>query len=245
MKTPKKIWKSIAKKFKNSTAAKANVSSSADKDILEEGKKLSEEVLNKEVTIKQQVVTGKTESVSLIQDTASIIGNIETPADAYENSNKSSLEEFIEHKPCENSNESNTIAIEHIATSIEKLDNTGICEKNETAVTETDIQEQNASNSLSSAACFDNGSSKENTADKKEKPSMQQRQAILAGVVGAALLVSSIIAYLLKMYAIAVIGGIVGLACVSYALYSVLKPNTKLEKVEEQSITAHPHLNPT
>ncbi|WP_256466312.1 hypothetical protein [Wolbachia endosymbiont of Oedothorax gibbosus] len=27
MKTPKKIWKSIAKKFKNSTAAKAKVSS--------------------------------------------------------------------------------------------------------------------------------------------------------------------------------------------------------------------------
>ncbi|WP_265021849.1 hypothetical protein [Wolbachia endosymbiont (group A) of Icerya purchasi] len=72
----------------------------------------------------------------------------------------------------------------------------------------------NASNSLASAACFDNGSSKENTADKKEKPSMQQRQAITAGSVGAALLVSSIIAYILKMYAIAVIGGIVGLACV-------------------------------
>ncbi|WP_341816505.1 hypothetical protein [Wolbachia endosymbiont (group A) of Agelastica alni] len=203
-------------------------------------------ILNKRATQQSTVVTAKTttaKSEKVLQDTASIIGNIETPANACENSNKSSLEESIEHeylKPCENSNESNTIAIKDIAASIEKLDNTGdqlICEKNETVVTETDIQEPNASNSLASAACFDNGSSKENTADKKEKPSMQQRQAIMAGSVGAALLVSSVIAYILKMYAIAVIVGIVGLACVSYALYNALKPGTKLEKVESVSPT--------
>ncbi len=150
-------------------------------------------LLNKRATQQSTVVTAKittARSEKVLQDT---IGNIETPADAYENSNESSLEESIEHKPCENSN---AIAIEDkdIAASIEKLDNTGICEKNETAVTETDIQEPNASNSLSSAACFDNGSSKENTADKKEKPSMQQRRAILASSVGAALLVSSVVA---------------------------------------------------
>ncbi|WP_253302380.1 hypothetical protein [Wolbachia endosymbiont of Psylliodes chrysocephala] len=187
----------------------------------------------KRVTQQSTVVTAKTttaRSEKVLQD------NIGVPVDAYENSNESSLEESIEHKPCENSN---AIAIEDkdIAASIEKLDNTGICEKNETAVTETDIQEPNASNSLSSAACFDNGSSKENTADKKEKPSMQQRRAILAGSVGAALLVSSVVAYILKMYAIAVIGGIVGLACVSYALYNIINPNTKLEKVESVSPT--------
>ncbi len=51
--------------------------------------------------------------------------------------------------------------------------------------------------------------------------------------MGVALLVSSVVAYILKMYAIAVIGGIVGLACVSYALYNALKPGTKLEKVED------------
>ncbi|WP_353269896.1 hypothetical protein [Wolbachia endosymbiont (group A) of Myopa testacea] len=233
----KKIGKAIAKKFKNWND---RFTTTSKETAIQKPKVSSGEEANKplEITIEQQptVVTAKTttaRSEKVLQDT---IGNIETPANAYENSNKSSLEESIEHEylePCENSNESNTIAIEHIAASIEKLDNTGICKKNETAVTETDIQEPNASNSLSSAACFDNGSSKENTADKKEKPSMQQRRAILAGSVGAALLVSSIIAYLLKMYAIAVIGGIVGLACIGFALYSALKPDTKLEKVED------------
>ena len=192
-------------------------------------------ILNKRATQQSTVVTAKTttaRSEKVLQDTASIIGNIETPANACENSNESSLEESIEHeylKPCENSNESNTIAIKDIAASIEKLDNTGICEKNETAVTETDIQEQNASNSLSSAACFDNGSSKENTADKKEKPSMQQRRAILAGSVGAALLVSSVVAYILKMYAIAIIGGSVGLACID----TVSPVNKKIIKIAQ------------
>lgn len=222
----KKIGKAIARKFKNWKGSKKTAIQDQSVSSREEAKKPLE------ITIEHQptVVTAKTttaRSEKVLQDT---IGNIETPADAYENSNKSSLEESIEHKPCENSN---AIAIKDIAASIEKLDNTGICEKNETAVTETDIQEPNASNSPSSAACFDNGSSKENTADKKEKPSMQQRRAILAGSVGAALLVSSIVAYVLKTYAIAVIGGIVGLACVSYALYNALKPDTKLEKVED------------
>ncbi|GFQ91510.1 site-specific recombinase, resolvase family [Trichonephila clavata] len=73
------------------------------------------------------------------------------------------------------------------------------------------------------------------TIDEKDKPptkTTQQRQAILASVVGAALLVSSIIACVLKMYAIAAIGGIVGLACIGFALYNIINPNTKLEKVE-------------
>ncbi len=78
------------------------------------------------------------------------------------------------------------------------------------------------------------------TTDEKDKPptkTTQQRQAVIVGSVGAALLVSSIVACILKMYAIAVIGGIVGLACVSYALYNALKPGTKLEKVESVSPT--------
>ncbi|UVW83954.1 WD_0033/WD_0034 family tandem repeat-containing protein [Wolbachia endosymbiont of Aedes albopictus] len=98
-------------------------------------------ILNKRVTQQSTVVTAKTTTA---RSEKVLQGNIETPADTYENSNKSSLEESIEHKPCENSN---AIAIEDkdIAASIEKLDNTGdqlICEKNETAVTETDIQGQ-------------------------------------------------------------------------------------------------------
>ncbi len=35
------------------------------------------------------------------------------------------------------------------------------------------------------------------------------------------------------MYAIAVVGGIVGLACVSFALYNIINSNTKLEKVKD------------
>ncbi|WP_265036209.1 hypothetical protein [Wolbachia endosymbiont (group A) of Anomoia purmunda] len=182
-------------------------------EALEEILKFSGELVNRRATQQSTVVTAKTttaKSEKVLQDT---IGNIEAPADAYENSN-----------------ESNTIAKKDIATSIEKLDNAGdqlICEKNETAVTETDIQEPNVPDSLSSIACFDNEG---NSVD--EKSSKKAIQPIVVGVVGAALLVSSIVAYLLKMYAIAVIGGIVGLACISFALYNALKPNTKLEKVE-------------
>ncbi|WP_265031281.1 DUF308 domain-containing protein [Wolbachia endosymbiont (group A) of Tiphia femorata] len=87
------------------------------------------------------------------------------------------------------------------------------------------------------------------TIDEKDKPptkTTQQRQAILASVVGAVLLVCGIVACILKMYAIAVVGGIVGLACVSFALYNIINPNTKLEKVKsvEQPVIQSP-LNPT
>ncbi|MFP3031667.1 MAG: hypothetical protein ACEY3M_11215 [Wolbachia sp.] len=100
------------------TYAEARKNSEAVEEIL----KFSRELVNRRATQQSTIVTAKTttaRSEEVLQDT---IGNIETPANAYENSNKS-----------------NTIAIEHIAASIEKLDNTGICEKNETAVTETDI----------------------------------------------------------------------------------------------------------
>lgn len=106
-------------------------------------------------------------------------------------------------------------------------------EKAQNASIETTVQEPNASDILSSKSCFDSKSGKENTADEKEKPLMQQRQAILAGSTGIVLLVSSIVSYILKMYAIAVVGEIIGLACISFALYNILKPNTKLEKVED------------
>ncbi|MDR1139613.1 MAG: hypothetical protein LBJ80_02075 [Rickettsiales bacterium] len=75
---------------------------------------------------------------------------------------------------------------------------------------------------------------KENTVNKKPLTKVpQQRQAIIAGGAGTALLVSSIASYALKMHIIAVVGGIVGLACMSFALYNVLKPSTKLEEVKD------------
>lgn len=82
--------------------------------------------------------------------------------------------------------------------------------------------------------------------DEKDKPLTQQRQAILAGVVGAALLASGAALYIMKMPVVAAVVGIVGLVCVSYALYNALKPGTKLEKVEdvEQPIVES-SLNPT
>ncbi|MEY2392863.1 hypothetical protein [Wolbachia endosymbiont of Tettigetta isshikii] len=77
---------------------------------------------------------------------------------------------------------------------------------------------------------------KENVVNEGEKSSTkttQQRRAIIAGGAGTALLVSSIASYALKMHIIAVVGGVVGLACMSFALYNVLKPSTKLEKVKD------------
>ncbi|GFR03862.1 uncharacterized protein TNCT_490701 [Trichonephila clavata] len=249
----------------------------AVKDLLEEAKKqkLLKEVLNEEMTTNIQMVGKK--SYQLLTDAISrrdndimravlkpleengILKDILKKRIIIKHSNGE--EQLTPHSPMLKRvkivklNESNTIAIKDIAASIEKLDNTGICENSTTNIF-TEIAAQptlstadstDKANTLSSTemkSCFDNGSSKENTADKKEKPLMQQRRAILVGVVGAALLVSSIVAYISKMYAIAVIGGIVGLACISFALYDALKPSTQLEKVEnvEQSIIAHPPL---
>ncbi|WP_341822226.1 hypothetical protein [Wolbachia endosymbiont (group A) of Clivina fossor] len=197
----KKIGKAIAKKFKNwndrfTTTSKEteiqepSISSSTTR---EEGKKLSEEVLNKEVTIKQQVVTGK--SVPAEEEVHGVCD--------------------VEHK--------SVIDTDIKLYNINSEDLQPISESSEEAQIETTV-EPNVPDSPSSAACFDS------TVD--EKSSKKAIQPIVAGVVGAALLVSSIVAYILKMYAIAVVGGIVGLACVSFALYNIINPNTKLEKVK-------------
>ncbi|GFR08170.1 hypothetical protein TNCT_309271 [Trichonephila clavata] len=82
--------------------------------------------------------------------------------------------------------------------------------------------------------------SKENSAD--EKSSKKAIQPIVASVVGAVLLVSCVALYIVKMPVVAAVVGIIGLACIGFALYNTINPNTKLEKVEEQSITAHPPL---
>ncbi|MGL9758432.1 MAG: WD_0033/WD_0034 family tandem repeat-containing protein [Wolbachia sp.] len=89
--------------------------------------------------------------------------------------------------------------------------------------------------------------SKENSAD--EKPSKKAMLPIVAGVVGAVLLVSCVASYLLieysKVHVIAVIGGIVGLVCMGFALHNAIKPNTKFEKVEDlEQLIAQPSLNP-
>ncbi|MGL9731640.1 MAG: hypothetical protein ACR5KX_02335 [Wolbachia sp.] len=94
---------------------------------------------------------------------------------------------------------------------------------------ETTIQELNAHDSLSLAEI--------KPCDAvEEKPSIkiaQQRQAILSSFVGTALLVASVALYILEMHVIAVVGEIVGLACMGLVLYSILMQNTKLEEVED------------
>ena len=85
-------------------------------------------------------------------------------------------------------------------------------------------------------SCSHSEPKKENVVNEKEKSSTkttQQRQAIMAGGAGIALLVSSIVSYALKMHIIAVAGVAVGLVCMSFALYNVLKPSTRLEEVKD------------
>jgi len=80
-----------------------------------------------------------------------------------------------------------------------------------------------------------------------ERPSTQQRQAIIAGIIGTALLVSSVVFYTLKIdVTVAVVLGVVGLACMGFALYNVLKPSTKFEKVEDiERLIVESPLDPT
>ncbi|WP_265023380.1 hypothetical protein [Wolbachia endosymbiont (group A) of Epistrophe grossularia] len=124
-----------------------------------------------------------------------------------------------------------------------------ICESNEEAQNDSttveptsepcfdrETNEQTPDSPSPTEPCFD-------ATDEKDKPLTQQRQAIVIGsVVGAILLASSAALYIMKMPVVAAVVGIVGLACIGLALYNIINPNTKLEKVEEQSITAHPPL---
>jgi hypothetical protein len=75
------------------------------------------------------------------------------------------------------------------------------------------------SSSVEVEPCFDNDTA--NKGKNSSTKTAQQRQAILAGFVGTALLVSSVASYILEMHVIAVVGGIVGLACLSFGLYSI------------------------
>ncbi len=116
------------------------------------------------------------------------------------------------------------------------------CETSEKAQNSS-IETPNATDSSSLAVCFDG-----NATDKKDNPSTkttQQRQAILAGFVGTALLAASVALCILEMHVVAVVGGIVGLVCMGFALHNAIKPNTKLEKVEDiEQLTTQPCLNP-
>ncbi|WP_395462714.1 hypothetical protein [Wolbachia endosymbiont of Cantharis cryptica] len=108
-------------------------------------------------------------------------------------------------------------------------------EKVQQTSVKADEQEPNTPESPSPAEielCFDSDAT-----DEQEKPlpkATQQRQAIVASIVGTALLVASVAFYALKIHVtVVVVAGIVGLVCIGCALYNTLNPNTKLEKVEK------------
>ncbi|GFQ95219.1 uncharacterized protein TNCT_95311 [Trichonephila clavata] len=228
----KKIRKAIAKKFKNWKGSKEtaiqdqNVSSSVD------GEKLSEDVLNERTTIEQQVVKATT------------IPDKEYSKEVHEVGKYSVIN--IKHKDA-------THAIDKATETDTKLCNINsedlqpISESSEEAQIENTVEPTSvdrADRPSSAELYFDN---KENSAD--EKSSKKAIQPIVAGVVGAALLVSCVASYLLiessKVHVIAVIGGIVGLVCMCFALYNALKPGTKLEKVESVKQPIQSFLNLT
>ncbi|WP_253302392.1 FAD-binding oxidoreductase [Wolbachia endosymbiont of Psylliodes chrysocephala] len=87
---------------------------------------------------------------------------------------------------------------------------------------------------VSGEPCFDSGSGKGNSVDKKS--SKKAIQSIVAGIVGAVLLASGVTLYIMKMPVVAAVVGIAGLACIGFSLYNALKPGTKLEKVEDVEV---------
>jgi hypothetical protein len=110
-----------------------------------------------------------------------------------------------------------------------------ICESSEGAQNASTEQQPNASDYLPYAETKPHLDSRSGNAAGR-KPStklMQQRQEIKAGIVSAALLLV-VVSCALKIHVkVVVFVGTVGLAWIGLALYNTLKPNTKLEKVED------------
>ncbi|QTP61655.1 hypothetical protein HUB92_01610 [Wolbachia endosymbiont of Wiebesia pumilae] len=99
----------------------------------------------------------------------------------------------------------------------------------------------NASDNLFSKLCCDiDAAGKE----KDTRSVMHQRKVVVAVSAGVVLLVSSVALYIMKMPVVVAVVGIAGLSCIGFALYNLLKPNAKLEKVEdiEQLIVESPKI---
>jgi len=116
------------------------------------------------------------------------------------------------------------------------LDNyQSICESGEGAQNASKEEEPNASDNLPSTEikpCPERGSG--NVASRKpSRKVMQQRQVIMGGIVDAALLVVVVSCVLKILIKTVVAVGILGLAWIGLVLYNTLKPNKKLEKVED------------
>ncbi|XCA33697.1 MAG: hypothetical protein ABS808_02610 [Wolbachia endosymbiont of Polyergus mexicanus] len=214
----KKIGKAIAKKFKNRKGSKIQEPSISSR---EEAKKPLE------ITIEQQptVVTAKTTTAKdenskgmhevckysvINKDTTRVIDKA-TETNTQLCNEKSEIEQPIFENSEEAQNDSTTVE----PTSVDR---------------ETNEQEPNSPDSPSSAEPhFDSRSG--NTIE--EKSSKKAIRPIVAGVVGAVLLASGVALCIMKMSVVAAVVGIVGLACIDFALYNIINPNTKLEKVED------------
>jgi hypothetical protein len=156
----------------------------------------------------------------ITKDTLPITPAIETDTPTCENSKDSDNAEATNEK---NEKDSTTTSTETVTQGLSVSNSTD--EGNTLPPTETKDQTK---------PCSDSESDKENTVNKKPLTKVpQQRQAIMAGGAGKALLVSGVVSCALGMYVIAVVGGIVGLVCIGFALYNVLKPSTKLEEVKD------------
>ncbi|MFT4328155.1 MAG: hypothetical protein AB3P07_06260 [Wolbachia pipientis] len=80
-----------------------------------------------------------------------------------------------------------------------------------------------------------------NTREEVETASIVARakkrssQPILAGVIGAMLLVSGVVFCIMEIHILAIVIGVIGLACIGFALCSNLEPNTRFEKVDQST----------
>ncbi|MGL9717883.1 MAG: hypothetical protein ACR5K9_04240 [Wolbachia sp.] len=215
--------------------AKLYENNQAISDILQEAKKqkLSENILSVkanmkhypiEITTDVETTTTEDENSEKILDpntaamkTLSLKFGAVSTDDNDINKSSEDLDNIKQHRPVHENNEKAPTSAE---TTMQEISQSSI-----EVITESQVQ-----------PCFDSGSGKENIVNKEEETltkTVQQRRAIIAGSAGAVLLAISAAYYVLKMPIIAVIGGIIGLMCISFALYNVLKPSTKLEKVEK------------
>ncbi|QOD38589.1 hypothetical protein [Candidatus Wolbachia massiliensis] len=135
-----------------------------------------------------------------------------------------------------------------ISENSKEVENTSI----RTTVESTSVDKKTNPDSPSSDEIkphFDNNAAEGRLSTK----TVYQRQIILASIACVVLLTSGVASYVLKIPTIvlkiptiALVGGIIVLAIISFALYDLLKPSTKIEKVESvERLDVQSALNPT
>lgn len=225
--------------------AKLYKNNQAINDILQEAKKqkLSENILSVKANMKQQILP----SIVVAETATNIETTIAENSEKVLDSNTTAIEHQDATPEINNTGaiSTDTKLCKDINRGSKNLDNIEkhqpIYENSEEALNSTETITQELSESPieiitedQTQLCSYNKSGKESAVNEKEVPLKKAtHQKIIIGSIGAVLLVMSVTSYVLKMPIIAVIRGIVGLVCISFALYGVLKPNTKLEEIEK------------